>query len=155
VQVQLTELRDLKLDMALDVDGTPTTVHFANTGVPHAVVLVPDVAAVDVARMGRALRFHPAFAPAGTNANFAQVLDRGRLLLRTYERGVEAETYACGTGAAATAAVAHALGLTDEAVRLTTSGGEELGVTVRGTQLQLRGKAVFVFRGELPAPPTP
>ncbi|MBC7354836.1 MAG: diaminopimelate epimerase [Desulfomicrobiaceae bacterium] len=155
VQVQLTELKDRKLDMALDVDGTTVTVHFANTGVPHAVVLVPDVAAVDVAHMGRSLRFHPAFAPAGTNANFAQVIDRGRLLLRTYERGVEAETYACGTGAAATAAVAHALGLTDDTVRLTTSGGEELGVTVRGNQLQLRGKAVFVFRGELPAPPTP
>lgn len=155
VEVHLTELADLKVGMELSVDGAPITVHFANTGVPHAVTLVPDVANVDVARMGRALRLHPAFSPAGTNANFAQVLDRRRVLLRTYERGVEAETYACGTGAAATAAVTHALGLTDDAVRLTTSGGEELGVTVRGTKLQLRGKAVFVFRGELPAPPTP
>ena len=153
VDVQLTPLRDLRLGLELALEDERLTVHCANTGVPHAVVLVPDVAAVDVQRFGRAVRVHPAFAPAGTNANFAQIVDRGHILLRTYERGVEAETYACGTGAAATAAVGHALGLTDAKVRITTSGGEQLGVTVAGSTLRLRGQAVYVFRGELAEPP--
>ncbi len=153
VDVQLTPLRDLRLGLELKLEDEHFTVHGANTGVPHAVVFVPQVAAVDVHRLGRALRVHPAFAPSGTNANFAQIVDRGHILLRTYERGVEAETYACGTGAAATAAVAHALGLTDAHVELTTSGGERLGVTVEGTTLRLRGQAVYVFRGELPGSP--
>ena len=82
-----------------------------DTGVPHAVLVVDDVGRVDVAAVGREIRFHPRFAPAGTNADFISA-EPGGIAIRTYERGVEAETLACGTGSAAGALVAaHTLGL--------------------------------------------
>lgn len=148
VEVQLTPARDLTLDFDLDLGGESFTAHFANTGVPHAVIVSPDVKALDVKRLGAQVRHHARFAPAGTNANFIQVVSRTELLLRTYERGVENETYACGTGAAASVAVAHALGLCEPRARVTTSGGEVLEIGVHGTDIFLRGKAQLVYRGE-------
>ena len=148
VEVQLTPVKDITMNARLDVAGQPLTVHFANTGVPHAVVISDDVKALDIKTLGAAIRYHQHFAPAGTNANFIQVVDRTNLLLRTYERGVENETYACGTGAAASVAIAHALGLCDNKAKVTTSGGEQLEITVRGTEIFLRGKAIIVYQGE-------
>jgi diaminopimelate epimerase len=148
VEVQLTPARDLALNFSLDLCGEKFTTHFANTGVPHAVIVSPDVKALDVKDLGAKVRYHSHFAPAGTNANFIQVVSRGELLLRTYERGVESETYACGTGAAASVAVAHALGLCESKARVTTSGGEVLEIGVHGTDIFLRGKAQLVYKGE-------
>ncbi len=85
----------------MNVEGN--SLDFLDTGVPHAVVFVQDLLHYDVENAGRALRGHKAFAPKGTNATFAEIHSPGRLLFRTYERGVEAETLACGTGAAAAA----------------------------------------------------
>ncbi|MFZ5425636.1 MAG: diaminopimelate epimerase [Thermodesulfobacteriota bacterium] len=149
VKVRLTPARDLKTGMELDVDGERLTVHFVNTGVPHAVVLFGDVSLVDVKRLGRAIRFHEVFAPKGTNANFVTVKDSGHLILRTYERGVEDETYACGTGACASAVVANALGLAGPDVDVTTTGGEVLGVSLADGQVYLRGAAEAAFSGVL------
>lgn len=152
VKVQLTEPKGLALGAELDVDGQKLTVHFVNTGVPHAVVVTPDVAAVDVAGLGQALRFHPHFAPAGTNVNFVQVVDRGRTRMRTYERGVEAETYACGTGACAVQVVLHALGLAGPELANTTTGGEVLSTSLEGGRVFLKGAAELTFTGELNLP---
>lgn len=149
VKVRLTPPTDVRPGVTLDVDGASLAVHFVNTGVPHAVVFVDDVAGVDLPRLGRALRFHPHFAPAGTNANFAQVQGQGSLLLRTYERGVEAETYACGTGASAAVFLAHSLGLTGPEVAVTTSGGEQLTIGVAEGRIFLTGGAEISFTGEL------
>jgi diaminopimelate epimerase len=149
VRVRLTPARDLQPGKELDVDGEILAVHFVNTGVPHAVVFVEDVSLVDVKRLGKAIRFHQAFAPKGTNANFVTVKDRGHLLLRTYERGVEDETYACGTGACASAVIANALGLTGPDVDVTTTGGEVLGVGLEGGNVTLRGAAEICFSGVL------
>ncbi|WP_461209502.1 diaminopimelate epimerase [Desulfocurvus sp. DL9XJH121] len=149
VKVQLTPPHGLKLGAELDVDGRTYTVHFVNTGVPHAVVQVDDVAAVDVQALGSALRYHQHFAPAGTNVNFIQVTSPESLLLRTYERGVEGETFACGTGAAASALVARELGLTGNAVKLTTSGGEILQIHLEDGTVFLEGPAVKTFQGEM------
>lgn len=148
VEVQLTRIRDLQLGTDLDLDGRPESVHFANTGVPHAVIIVPDVKVLDVRELGSVVRRHAHFGPAGTNANFIQIVDSGHILLRTYERGVENETYACGTGAAASVAVAHALELCGPVVEVTTSGGEELRITVRGEDIFLGGQARIVYQGE-------
>jgi diaminopimelate epimerase len=148
VEVQLTPARDLSLSFPLDLGGEPWTAHFANTGVPHTVLVSDDVKALDIKALGALVRYHERFAPAGTNANFIQVVDKEHLLLRTYERGVEGETYACGTGAAASVAVAHALGLCGPTAKVTTSGGEILEITVRGTDIFLRGKAKLVYQGE-------
>lgn len=147
VKVQLTPPKDLALDAKIEVEGREFTVHFVNTGVPHAVIVTDDVSAVDVDALGRAVRNHPHFAPAGTNVNFLQVRSSCRFLLRTYERGVEGETFACGTGAAAAAVVARALGLADESVELTTSGGEVLQIHLEGGTVHLEGPAVKTFEG--------
>lgn len=161
VKVQLTPYHDLLLGLDLtleptfpDVSGqlesTPSwEAHFVNTGVPHLVVFTPEVASLDVHFLGRRFREHPRFAPGGTNVNFVQVQDRESLLLRTFERGVEGETYACGTGAAAAALIAHALDRTGPEVSIRTSGGELLGVTVEHDVLFLTGKAVLVFTANL------
>lgn len=149
VRVQLTAIHDLETDISLDVPGGERTVHFANTGVPHAVVVCSDAHSEDVRKTGRAVRNHDHFAPTGANVNFIQVNDKDRIFLRTYERGVEDETYACGTGAAASAAVARHLGLCNPEVRITTSGGEELGVLLDAEGIFLSGPARLVYRGEL------
>ncbi len=149
VKVQLTEPKGLVLGTLLSVLDRPTEVHFVNTGVPHAVIFSDNVREVDVAGIGRAVRFHEHFAPAGTNVNFAQVVDSGRTLVRTYERGVEGETYACGTGVSAVQVVCSALGKTGDRVENTTSGGEVLTTSLEGGRLYLQGAAELTFIGEL------
>ncbi|WP_126376964.1 diaminopimelate epimerase [Desulfovibrio ferrophilus] len=149
VKVQLTPPQDLLLGTSLTVDGVQYEVHFVNTGVPHAVIIVDDVSAIDVDKLGRAMRNHEHFAPAGTNVNFIQIRGNCKLLLRTYERGVEGETFACGTGAAASALVAHELGLVDESVELKTSGGEVLQIHLENGTLFLEGPAVKTYSGEM------
>ena len=149
VRVQLTAVRDIKTDISLNVPGGDRIVHFANTGVPHAVVVCEDAGSEDVQKTGRAIRSHDCFAPAGANVNFIQIKDRDRIYLRTYERGVEDETYACGTGAAASAVVARHLGLCNPEVGITTSGGEELGILLDADRIFLSGPARLVYRGEL------
>jgi diaminopimelate epimerase len=149
VKVQLTPPKDLQTHIDLELKGQPQRAHFVNTGVPHAVVLFEDVSKVDVKELGPALRYHKRFAPAGTNANFVQWIDKTKLTLRTYERGVEAETYACGTGAAASAVIAHELGLTGPAVDVTTTGGEILTINLEDGAVFLTGQALKVFTGEL------
>ena len=147
VTVQLTPPKDLRMAIDIEVEGRPFHLHFVNTGVPHAVAVMDHLELVDVWKLGRAIRQHPAFAPAGTNVNFIASEEHGSLSLRTYERGVEDETYACGTGAVASAIVARELGLTGEETEIITTGGEVLGVILREGRTYLRGAAELVFQG--------
>jgi len=151
IEVELTPYRDLALDVA--VPGSPFARHHTcNTGVPHLVIPVDDLEAVDVAEQGRTLRRHPRFAPAGTNVDWvAPDAAGGGWRLRTYERGVEAETLACGTGASAAAAVLVRLGRAASPVAIRTRGGDLLRITVDQTvrRLTLRGPAVVAFEGEV------
>jgi diaminopimelate epimerase len=135
--------------------------HTVDTGTEYAVALVPDVAALDVAALGRAVRYHERFDPAGTSVSFAQV--RGdTLAVRTYERGNEAETLSCGSAAVACVVVARTLGVLPGAGRTavqTRSGwpllvGPDTGPPPAGT-VTLTGPAEVVFTGELrwPGPP--
>lgn len=149
VKVELTPPQGLSLGTKLNVAGTDMDVHFVNTGVPHAVVFVDDADSIDIMKMGRAMRMHEHFAPAGTNANFVKVIDDSHLYIRTYERGVEAETFACGTGNAAAAYTAHKLGLVGSEVELTTSGGEVLQISIENDTVYLQGNAVITYRGEM------
>ena len=125
-----------------------------NTGSPHFVVWVPDVNAVDVFTEGRAIRNRAAYQPDGINVNFVQVMP-DRLLVRTYERGVEDETLSCGTGVTAAAIAAATNKVGDFATGIQTPGGN-LRVSFTkadaGTaeQVILTGAATFVFKGELP-----
>ena len=127
---------------------------FADTATPHLVVLVDDVDAVEVAREGRELAHHALFAPDGVNVDFAQVLDAGELRLRTFERGVEAETLSCGTGATAAAVLTHLWGLTRSPVRVHPPGGVELRVRFHREagafrDVRLEGEARIVYEGRI------
>jgi len=147
-KVELTPFHDLRLDFELELDGKTWPVHFVNTGVPHLVIFVQDLDAVHVQELGRRFRFHAHFAPAGCNVNFVRIVDPEHLLLRTYERGVEGETLACGTGAAASALVAHRLGHAAATTEIRTSGQERLGISIEQDVLFLTGPAVLVFAAE-------
>ncbi len=155
VTVQLTTPRDMKLNALPATETVPAPVHFINTGVPHAVAYLPSVDDIDVVKMGAFLRYHEAFAPAGTNANFACVLSPQHLKLRTYERGVEDETLACGTGMTATALLHAALTGAASPIRLDVAGGVTLSVAFRRTEdggvedVTLTGPAVRVFEGDI------
>ncbi|MDQ7031116.1 MAG: diaminopimelate epimerase [Desulfonauticus sp.] len=149
VKVQLTAPRDLKLNINLDLEAQRINVHYVNTGVPHVVFFVDDLKAVNVQEMGKQIRFHSLFAPEGTNVNFVQILNQDYILLRTYERGVEAETYACGTGASACVYVGNKLGLLAREVKVETSGREKLGIYLDGETVFLEGQTVLVYRGFL------
>ncbi|MGC8809598.1 MAG: diaminopimelate epimerase, partial [bacterium] len=111
VKLQMTKPFGLELDIEVPVDGEKHLLDFLNTGVPHAVKFVSSAASIPVKDLGRKIRFHPRFQPAGTNVNFVQPLDGHQLQVRTYERGVEDETLACGTGAIASALIAAYRGL--------------------------------------------
>jgi diaminopimelate epimerase len=154
VTVDLTPPRDLRLDVATAGEHPFPRIHAANTGVPHLVIPVDNVEAVDVPRAGAALRRDAAFAPAGTNVNWVQPLPAGDgWLIRTYERGVEAETLACGTGASAAGLVLVQLGVAASPVPLLTRGGYRLTITVGGTpaapRLRLTGPVAAPYAGEV------
>ncbi|MDZ7642682.1 MAG: diaminopimelate epimerase [Desulfurivibrio sp.] len=135
--------------------GEELTLHLVDTGVPHSVLFCDELATVPVKEWGRYFRNHPRFAPAGCNVNFVGRDDTsGRLRLRTYERGVEDETLACGTGAVAAALVAARLGLAVSPTTVVTSGQEELVIHYRGQDEQfqdvrLEGPADFIYQGSL------
>jgi len=147
-EVSMPAPKGLRLGLRVKALGRVWTAHFVDTGTPHAVVFVPDAAAVDVRAAGRALRFHRAFGRAGANVDFAE--RRGRaLVLRTYERGVEDETLACGTGIVAAAAAARALGQAGDRVKVRVRGGDTLRVSFDGPSARLEGPGVVVFTGEV------
>jgi diaminopimelate epimerase len=154
VRIQMSTPHSLRLDETLDVAGENCSVHSVNTGVPHAAVFVDDLAKVDVHQLGHALRFHTHFAPRGTNANFAQQLGPQSIAIRTYERGVEGETLACGTGMVATALIFHERTGALSPVRVKVAGGDTLEVAFVKTpdgyrDVTLTGPADFVFEGEI------
>ncbi len=123
VKLQMTRPRDLALDRTLTLRGKTIRYSFVDTGVPHAVVFVRALETVDLPGLGRGIRRHRAFAPRGTNVDFAQARG-GTVWMRTYERGVEGETLACGTGAVACGIVCAARGLVRSPVTVRTRGGD-------------------------------
>ncbi len=155
VTINMSTPKDHRPPAPLPVNSRELEVHFLNTGVPHAVVFVEDAETVDVRADGAALRYHEAFQPRGTNANFAQVVAPGRLILRTYERGVEDETLACGTGICAAALLHHLAHGAPSPVAVTVRGGDTLQAgfvrTEDGqfTEVTLTGPADFVFEGTI------
>lgn len=148
VKLQLTRPTDMKLDYAVALDDRELFLSSVNTGVPHAVLLVDDVDLVPVDDLGRAIRYHKAFGTKGTNVDFVKVMDRGNARLRTYERGVEGETFACGTGAVATGVILARKALVTSPVNIHTKGGEVLKIYI-DDEVYLEGDARFVYKGEL------
>lgn len=153
VTVTLPPPRDVRLDVTPRAATPYDRIHHADTGVPHLVIPVAQLETVDVPRWGSRLRHDPAFAPAGANVNWVQRRADGVWLIRTYERGVEAETLACGTGASASALILARLGEAAPPVTLLTRGGDRLTIGVEdpagAPRLTLTGPAVTAFRGEV------
>jgi len=154
VKLQMVQPQGLTLNLEIRIEDRNHRLHAINTGVPHAVEFVEEVSGIPVKELGRKIRIHPRFQPAGTNANFVQVVDRGHLKVRTYERGVEDETLACGTGAVASALIAAAKGLADSPVEIETTGGEVLNIFFqsRGDSFEkvfLEGDTRVAYEGSL------
>ena len=152
VQVSMTEPTKLRLGKKVVVAGRKVVVDFLNTGVPHAVLFVRSVRSVDVAQLGRAIRYHSAFAPSGTNVNFVEIGRGNRIHVRTYERGVEGETLACGTGVVASSILSNLRRGLRSPILVTTRGGDHLRVgfsMVNGQarKVTLQGPARIVYTG--------
>jgi diaminopimelate epimerase len=153
VRINMSAPHSLKLAQLLEVGSDPLTVHSVNTGVPHAVVEVEDLDTVPVRTWGAGLRYHDAFKPKGTNANFMKELAPGSIAIRTYERGVEDETLACGTGMVACALIHHEITRAPSPVSVKVQGGDTLQVAFTETSpheytnVTLFGPADFVFEG--------
>lgn len=143
-----------ELGLTLAAGGETWLGHGIDTGVPHVVSFVTDIETLDVDRFGPPLRHHPHF-PRGVNANFAERLGPDRYRVRTYERGVEAETLACGTGSVATALIASLLGEAQSPVTIIPSGGGELQISFqplgngRFAEVRLSGPAETIATGTL------
>lgn len=154
VTVNLTVPHSLSLNQKIPLSTGPREIHSLNTGVPHAVLYVPDADKAMVSALGPELRYHNHFKPCGTNVNFVQVLEPGFIRVRTYERGVEGETLACGTGVTASALITSTLHGFKSPVRVRVQSGDELevGFTKDGdvfTSATLKGPAEFVFEGRI------
>jgi diaminopimelate epimerase len=154
VKTQLSQPKNLQMNQDLTVDGARLTVHSINTGVPHAVIFVDDLEAVPLKELGSKIRFHGHFQPAGTNVNFITVGIDGAIGIRTYERGVEDETLACGTGSVAAALVCIAMGRAASPALVKTRGGELLKVYAEPAgppfaRAYLEGGASLVYTGEI------
>ncbi len=154
VKTKMTDPLDLKLDRQLILKSGTVEVSSVNTGVPHAVMVVDNLDETPVKEMGKEIRFHPDFAPAGTNANFVAVQPDKIVAVRTYERGVEDETLACGTGCVASALItASKFALASPVTLLTRSGGY-LRIYFKQHQnkfsdVYMEGDARLIYRAEL------
>ncbi len=128
VKVQLTMPKNYKKD--IELEGIEYKANFINTGVPHVVYFVDSVDSVDIKDIGSKTRYHEYFSPDGTNANFVEVINEDNIKIRTYERGVEDETLACGTGSVAAAIIAMLNNLVHSPVSVHTKSGNILKVYV-------------------------
>ncbi len=154
VKLELTKPFGLRMDEIVTVDGKRQTLSSLNTGVPHAVMFMEDMEGLDIVSMGRSIRYHSHFSPKGTNADFVRVEEGSRLSVRTYERGVEDETLACGTGVVASALIAAFKGVVRSPVSVKTQGGEVLSVhfEIEGEEVKrvfLEGDVHIVYEAEM------
>jgi diaminopimelate epimerase len=154
VTLQMTEPTQLRLNVPLRLANEDKTIHFINTGVPHVVIPVTRVDDIDVQKEGAAIRQHEMFSPNGANVNFIEKRGANKTTVRTYERGVEDETLACGTGVVASALIFAATENVNGPIGVLVRGGNELqvGFEKTGTRFKnvtLTGPADFVFEGTI------
>jgi len=154
VTLEMSEPKGLRLSIELVASGQKQLVHFINSGVPHVVVPVANVEDVDVRRRGEAIRRHEMFAPKGANVNFLEKRGPKKIAIRTYERGVEDETLACGTGVVASALGFAATEKASGPISVIVRSGSQLGVDFekeadRFRDVKLTGPAEFVFEGTI------
>ena len=159
-RVRLSDPKDYRAGIVLKIGGQALHASYIDTGVPHTVVFVEGLSEVDVNSLGRLVRNHHEFQPRGTNVNFIEQTRKDMVTVRTYERGVEAETLACGTGAVASALIGYlhlnpkVKTVNDASMRVMTKSGEILEITFdleeggRITDVWLKGSARVIAQGE-------
>lgn len=157
VGIKLSDPKQIKINIPITVLGRKIHLNFINTGVPQTVIFVEGLDKINVEKIGRAVRFHKKFQPAGTNVNFVELVNNNFIRVRTYERGVEAETLACGTGSVASAIIAgYQFKAKANNYKVETKGGEILDVQFRRSNdkirdVWLKGKADLVYKGVIHA----
>lgn len=156
VMLRMKDPKDIRLNLVLPIGGMSRTVHFADTGAPHVVLIVEDVDGLkEVTSLGRTIRMHDAFSPSGTNVNFVQQAGPNTLKIRTYERGVEEETLACGTGSVAAAIVGGLILGLRQPIEVQVRSGSILTVNFDSgpdggiRKVDLTGPVKTVFKGEI------
>jgi diaminopimelate epimerase len=154
VRLTMSDPRDLRMGLEISAGGKLWKAHFINSGVPHVVVPVGDISEVDVNGVGATIRNDEMFRPAGANVNFLEKRGANQIAIRTYERGVENETLACGTGVVASALVFATMQNVNRPISVLVKGGSELSVgfereSERFKNVTLTGPAEFVFDGEM------
>jgi len=158
-KIKVTYPKDINLDIPVDIEPRPIKASYIDTGVPHAVVFVEGLDIIDVRNIGRVIRYHRKFSPRGANVNFVEIVKNDLIKLRTYERGVENETLACGTGSVA-ASIITFLKFSDKKRRKGTFKMQVLTLSTdilnvyfdyeddRVSNVWLEGKARPIYRGE-------
>lgn len=154
VTLQMSEPKDFRLNISVPASGDYKVLHFINSGVPHVVVPVARVDDVDVRRDGARIRRDEVFSPKGTNVNFLEKRGPASIAIRTYERGVEDETLACGTGVVASALIFSETENVKGPISVLVRGGSELSVNFKKSEqifraVTLTGPAEFVFEGTI------
>jgi diaminopimelate epimerase len=154
VTVNLTKPREMRLNEELPLAAGKQIIHSVDTGVPHAVLFVSDADKAMVQQLGSEIRWHQRFAPRGTNVNFVQVLGPDQIRVRTFERGVEGETLACGTGVTASALISARVHGFQSPVKVQVQGRDQLEVSFKFdgndfADVRLNGPAEFVFEGTI------
>ncbi len=152
-KVRLSQPSTLEVKENVDVLGAKPDLYCMNTGVPHAVEFCQDVSKIEIKPRGAAIRYHEVFKPKGTNANFVQLLGNNEIRLRTYERGVEDETLACGTGATACAIITGLVHGYASPVRVHIASGDVLTIHFdlkdkTSAPPLLEGAVTTVYKGE-------
>lgn len=158
VKIKITDPKDIRDKDIIKVNNSPVEFISLNTGVPHVVIETSDVNAIDLIKMGKDIRFHEKFAPAGTNVNFISRKSDNIISIRTYERGVENETLACGTGCAASALAAAKEYNISSPIQCLTKSGNYLTIYYSKSRSDnqdtfynvfLQGDARIIYKGEL------
>jgi len=162
VKLRMKDPSDFRMDQAIEISGGMVHFHFVNSGSPHCVIFLDEnkslgskLDAVDVHGIGREIRYHRYFSPDGTNVNFIEKNNAGNYTIRTYERGVEAETLACGTGSVASALIINRIKNFSPPVVLSVRSGETLEIGLRNAgagiyrDVSLSGSAHVVFSGKI------
>jgi diaminopimelate epimerase len=154
VKVKMTDPSELKTGDTIELENELVSISSINTGVPHVVIVKDSTDDVDIVKIGREIRYHDKFLPAGTNVNFVCHIKDNTIAIRTYERGVEDETLACGTGAAASAIVMANIMNMDSPLSVLTRSGEYLNVFFKEKEDQyydiyLEGDARIIYKAQL------
>ncbi|MDR0890598.1 MAG: diaminopimelate epimerase [Endomicrobium sp.] len=153
VKISIYDPCDIKTNIELTIEDKLLSVDYINTGVPHVIIFIEKIQDINVKKYGKLIRYHDKFKPiGGTNVNFVEIINTNSIFVRTYERGVEDETLACGTGITASGIMTVMRGFTKSPVNVTSQGGDRLIVSCnflkeKPTNVILEGPALITFKG--------